>query len=139
MALLLIDIQNLSGFFCQRRIDLLQTLCHIFMYRRLTDPKLLCSLPNRGIMFNDIFSDLFPRYNFSSVFLCDICFYNLCRVLHNYSISFPRSMHLHFCYSPLHLSTAADCFSLRHHMLSAMGSIHGSSTVRWNPPKRPHL
>ena len=25
MALLLIDIQNLSGFFCQRRIDLLQT------------------------------------------------------------------------------------------------------------------
>lgn len=32
--------------------------CYNRMYRRLTDPKLLCSLPYRGIMFNDIFCDL---------------------------------------------------------------------------------
>ena len=58
MTLLFVDVQHIPDRPCQGRVDLLKAIGTVFMYRRLTDPKLLCSLPNRGIMFNDIFCDL---------------------------------------------------------------------------------
>ena len=58
MALRFIYIKYFSRFLCKRRIDLHQTFCDILMYRRLANPKLLRRLPDGGIVFDNIISNI---------------------------------------------------------------------------------
>lgn len=58
MSLRLIEIQNFPGFCRQRRINLKQSFCYVFMYSTLADSKCLRRLPYRCLIFNDIICDL---------------------------------------------------------------------------------
>ena len=54
MALGFVDIEYLSGFFCQSRIDLHQTFRDIFMYSGFADSKLTGSLSDGRVGFDNI-------------------------------------------------------------------------------------
>ena len=54
MTLRFVHIQNLPRLLCQRRINLHEAVCHVFMYCALADSKRLCRLPDRGIAVDDI-------------------------------------------------------------------------------------
>ena len=54
MALGFVDIEYLSGFFCQSRIDLHQTFRDIFMYSGFADSKLAGSLSDGRVGFDNI-------------------------------------------------------------------------------------
>lgn len=58
MALRFIHIQHLSRFPRQRWVDLEEPLGDIFMYRTLTNPELLRSLPHSRVILNYIISNL---------------------------------------------------------------------------------
>ena len=87
MSFLLIYIQHLSGIPCQRWIDLLQSFRDILMYRTLTNAESPSRLPYRGIVFNNIISNIdcslldiiFQRKSPQNAFLhCMKYFYRLC-------------------------------------------------------------
>lgn len=64
MAFLLIDIQHYPCLTGKGGIKLHKTLCHVFMYRTLAYPELLCCLPNRCLCLNNIGRDLHcPLFN----------------------------------------------------------------------------
>ena len=54
MTLLFVDVQHIPDRPCHGRVDLLKAIGTVFMYRRLTDPKLLRRLPHRSFCFYDI-------------------------------------------------------------------------------------
>ena len=54
----LIHIQHFARFPGKGRIDLEQPFGNIFMYRTLTDSKLLCRLPHSRVIFYNIISNL---------------------------------------------------------------------------------
>ena len=58
MALGLVHVQNLAGFPRQGGVDLEEPFGDIFMYRTLTDPKLLRRLPHSRVILNYIISNL---------------------------------------------------------------------------------
>ena len=58
VALGFIHVQNLAGFTGKGGIDLEEPLGDIFMYRTLTDPKLLRRLPHSRVILNYIISNL---------------------------------------------------------------------------------
>ena len=57
MPLGFVDIQHFSRLPGQGGIDLQETLCDVFMYRTLTDPKLFCRLPYCRIVVYNVFCD----------------------------------------------------------------------------------
>lgn len=58
MALGLVHVQNLAGFPRQGGVDLEEPFGDIFMYRTLTDPKLLRRLPHSRVILYNIISNL---------------------------------------------------------------------------------
>lgn len=62
----LIHIQNLSGFFRQRRIDVGQPVRHIFVYRRFRNSELLCCLTYCGIILNNVSGDFYRSFFYIS-------------------------------------------------------------------------
>lgn len=58
MPLRLIHIQHLPRFPGKGRVDLEEPLSDIFMYRTLTDPKLLRRLPHSRVILYNIISNL---------------------------------------------------------------------------------
>ena len=58
MPFLLVHIKHLPDAMRKVRVDLFQTVGAVFMYRTLTNPKLLRSLTHGGFMFDNIIRDL---------------------------------------------------------------------------------
>ena len=58
-----VHIKHLPGLSCKARIDMQKAVCHILMYRTLTDSKFLRCLSHCRIVFNDII-----RYIYRSFF-----------------------------------------------------------------------
>lgn len=52
-----IDIQYFSCFFRKCRVNLHQTFRYVLMYSGFRNAKLLCRLPDGGIILNDIISN----------------------------------------------------------------------------------
>lgn len=59
MALLLVDIQHTPNRPRHGRVDLLETVGTVLMYRRLTDPEFLCRLPHGCFCFYDIIRNFY--------------------------------------------------------------------------------
>lgn len=57
MALGFVNVQDHPGPGCQGRIDVLQSVRHIFMYRRFGYPKLLRGLPHGRMIVYDVVGD----------------------------------------------------------------------------------
>ena len=53
-----VHIKNRSGLRSQNGIDLNQPFCTILMYRTFADAKSLGCLPDGGVMFNNVASDV---------------------------------------------------------------------------------
>lgn len=62
MPLRFVDIQNLSGLLCQKRIDLRQTFCRVLMHRALTDSKSFRRLAHRRMIVYNILSDFHSSF-----------------------------------------------------------------------------
>ena len=62
MALLLVDVQNLTHFSSQFRIDLYQAFYHVFMYRRLADTEFFRGLPDRCFCLNHVAGDFYGPF-----------------------------------------------------------------------------
>ena len=59
VAFLFVHVKNFADALRQGRVDLLQAVGAVFMYRTLTNPKFLRSLTHSGFMFDDIICNLF--------------------------------------------------------------------------------
>ena len=59
VAFLLVHIKNFADALRQGRVDLLQAVGAVFMYRTLTNPKFLRGLTHSGFMFDDIICDFY--------------------------------------------------------------------------------
>ena len=82
MAFLLVDIQHIPDRPCHGRVDLLEAIGTVFMYRRLTDPELLRRLPHRSFCFYDIARNFYCTLLdiiFHDKIPCVHYFYNVCR------------------------------------------------------------
>lgn len=72
MPLGFVYIQYGPGLGRKSGVDLLKAFGDIFMYRTLTDPKLLCRLTDGGIVFNNIIGDA-DRSFFNIIFHGNPC------------------------------------------------------------------
>ena len=59
VAFLLVHVKNFADALSQSRVDLLQAVGAVFMYRTLTNSKFLRSLTHSGFMFDDIICDFY--------------------------------------------------------------------------------
>ena len=59
VAFLLVHVKDFTDALRQSRVDLLQAVGAVFMYRTLTNPKLLRGLTHSGFMFDDIICDFY--------------------------------------------------------------------------------
>lgn len=59
VAFLFIHVKNFADALRQGRVDLLQAVGAVFMYRALANPKLLRGLTHSGFMFDDIICDFY--------------------------------------------------------------------------------
>ena len=59
VAFLFIHVKNFADALRQGRVDLLQAVGAVFMYRTLTNPKFLRSLTHSGFMFDDIICNFY--------------------------------------------------------------------------------
>lgn len=68
VAFLFVHVKNFADALRQGRVDLLQAVGAVFMYRTLTNPKLLRGLTHSGFMFDDIICDFYcPLLNISFI------------------------------------------------------------------------
>ena len=87
MALLFIHLQHISHLFGKRRIDLLQSVCTVLMYRTLTDSEFLRRLSHCCIILYNKHCDFHGSF-FNIIFQkkpLHTSFYNVCRGENLYS------------------------------------------------------
>ena len=111
VAFLLVHVKNFADALRQGRVDLLQAVRAVFMYRTLTNPKFLCSLTHSGFMFDDI-----------------IC--NFKQLLNKYRVEYAKSLLLEGTYSASSLFRKCG-FASQSVFYAAFHKIVGASPLQF--------
>ena len=148
MPLLFIHLQHISHLFGKRRIDLLQSVCTVFMYRTFTDSEFLRRLSHCCIILYNKHCDFHGSF-FNIIFQknpLQTSFYNVCKGFYFYSMCFfsphdswstrpaPKEHNLNTCRNSL-----VNCMESVRHFASFLSSSFETAPAIFDPMYHVHV